>query len=63
MVAHLALEATMKNKVEQLNKIGVVATAMGIDDDAACTVRDICTLFAVPFSVCRPLALQSLTPP
>ena len=31
MVAYLALEAIMKDQVEQLNTIGVAATAMGID--------------------------------
>ena len=31
MVACLALEATMKDQVEQFNRIGVTATAMGID--------------------------------
>ena len=31
MVACLALKAIMKDKVEQLNTIGVAATAMGID--------------------------------
>ena len=31
MVACLALEATMKDQVEQLNRIGVTATAVGID--------------------------------
>ena len=30
-VACLALEAIMKDQVEQLNKIGVAATAMGMD--------------------------------
>ena len=49
----------MKNQVEQLKKIGVTVTAMGIDEEAVCTVSDICT-FAIPFSVYQPLALQSL---
>ena len=31
MVACLALEAIIKEQIEQLNKIGVAATAMGID--------------------------------
>ena len=31
MVAFLALEAIMKNQVEQLNTIGVAATAMRVD--------------------------------
>ena len=31
MVACRALEAVMKDQVEQLNTIGVAATAMGID--------------------------------
>ena len=31
MVACLALKAIMKDQVEQLSKIGVAATAMGID--------------------------------
>ena len=31
MMACLALEAIMKDQVEQLNTIGVAATAMGID--------------------------------
>ena len=31
MVAFLALEAIMKDQVEQLNTIGVAPTAMGID--------------------------------
>ena len=30
MVACLALEAIIKEQIEQLNKIGVAATAMGI---------------------------------
>ena len=34
MVACLALKATMKDQVEQLNRIGVTATAMGIDEEA-----------------------------
>ena len=33
MVASLALEALMKFQVEQLNKIGVPATAIGIDEE------------------------------
>ena len=31
MVACLALEATMKDQVKQLNTVGVAPTAMGID--------------------------------
>ena len=34
MVACLALEALMKYQVKQLNKIGVPATAIGIDKEA-----------------------------
>ena len=34
MVACLALETIMKDQFEQLNKIGVAATAMGIDEEA-----------------------------
>ena len=34
MVVCLALEAIMKYQVKQLNKIGVPATAMGIDEEA-----------------------------
>ena len=34
MVACLALEAIIKEQIEQLNKIGVAATAMGIDQEA-----------------------------
>ena len=34
MVACLVLEAIMKYQGEQLNKIGVPATAMGIDEEA-----------------------------
>ena len=34
MVACLALNAIMKDQVKQLNKIGVAATAMSIDEEA-----------------------------
>ena len=41
MVACLALEATMKDQVEQLNTIGVAATAMGRRTGSVNTVQDI----------------------
>ena len=60
MVVCLALEATRKDQVEQLNKIKVAAMAKGIDKEAVkkrkgrilCvnTVCDICT-FAILFSI------------
>ena len=42
MVACLALEAIMKDQVEQMNTIRVAATAMGIDSKAEknCKMRD-----------------------
>ena len=65
----LALEVIMKDQVEQLNKIGDAASAIGIDIYRSCKeteiarlyVLDICT-FAVLFSEYRPFSLRSLTP-